>query len=93
MASLLVNNNIPTVVKPENGTDFRLEELHKLLDCQMFQVIRLSGRRIMIFDEEGKCKPHYKNQHATFVAHDSETIADSDYIAGHALVCKESELK
>ena len=45
----------------------------------------------MIFDEEGKCKDHYLNEAATTIAGDS--IGSDDYIAGHALVCKQSELK
>lgn len=41
-------------VKPENGTDFQLKEMYKMLQCEMIELISLANGMYMVIDEEGK---------------------------------------
>lgn len=78
-------------VLPKNGSNFELEELYELLDCDMVQVIPLKDGMEMIFDEEGKLKDHRVNHCATGYA--LGCLFPGDYIAGHALVINSSEFE
>jgi hypothetical protein len=82
-----------TEVAPANGTDFKLEELHRLAECEMVEVIYLRlpgyprGSHVMVLDEEGKVSRHPKlfNDLATVLAR--SVVHPNDYIAGPVLVC------
>ena len=78
-------------VKPENGTDFTLEELYKHLECDMIEVIYFNDNTIMIIDEMGKIKEKYYNNQATYIFRDKRKT--QDFIVGNAIVCDISELK
>lgn len=80
-----------TEVKPENGTDFTLEELYKYLECDMIEVIYFNDNTIMIIDEMGKIKEKYYNNQATYIFRDKRKT--QDFIVGNAIVCDISELK
>lgn len=97
-ATLYKPNDEMDLVSPENGTDFQLEELYELLECDMIQVISLGctkrfGQTIMVIDESGKLKMHIANEEATKLAWKQHGIDTSDYIAGKALVCSLSMLR
>ena len=55
-------------IAPENGKDFKLEELTRLIDCRFIEYVTLSDGRIMILDEEGKLsEEHNVNITATLL--------------------------
>ena len=90
---------LPMEVTPKNGRDFGLKQLYELLECDTIEVVRLDQETLMIIDEEGKIRvpPKPANALATTLwrkallhFHKSQPY---DWIAGNALVCKNSELK
>lgn len=93
MARLIDTDMTNVEVKPENGRDFKLEELYKLLDCEMIEIIHLGGHfdgQIMIIDEEGKLTGKQRNRVATDIFMVDRTWSDT--IVGKALVCLDSEV-
>jgi hypothetical protein len=52
-------------VAPENGHDFKFEEMYELLDCEIIQHIALPDGRSMWADELGKMKELPINSKAT----------------------------
>ena len=94
MATLITTDGTTRDVKPDNGTDFSLDELYALIGCQMVEVVYLPDGRTLWFDEEGKigaggAKPY--NEGATPFAR-LAGIADEDYIVGTALLCADGEV-
>jgi hypothetical protein len=96
MATLYKADGTQETVAPKNGADFQLGELYAMLECDTIEVISLrdKDRSIMIMDEDGKMRQDWVlNQRATTLAMQNWAIFDGDVIAGHALVCKDSELQ
>lgn len=89
-AQLIRINEEPVEITPENGTDFKLQELYSLLECKTIQAIALFDGRFMIMDEEGKYNSEL-NPAATRMA--NNVIMHNDWIAGHVIVCDESCLQ
>lgn len=74
-------------VEPENERKgFQLNELYKLLNCDMVEIVHLPNREIMIVDEEGWLKQNAEYNEL------ASSIAGVD-IAGRALVCKAKQFK
>lgn len=96
MATLIRTDGTTTEVRPERPAEgFKLAQLYALLGCDMIEIVRLGDGYIMVIDEEGKCKdPIVVNPAATYFAKDvAQAIAPDDCIVGHALVCRDSEVK
>ena len=75
-------------IEPKNGTDFKLDELYKHLNCSLVEVINLNQDDIMVVDEEGKlASNNVINVNATMLAQENQAITSWDYIAGDAIVC------
>ena len=75
-------------IEPKNGTDFKLDELHKHLNCSLVEVININQDDIMVVDEEGKlASNNVINVNATMLAQENQAITSWDYIAGDAIVC------
>ena len=75
-------------IEPKNGTDFKLDELHKHLQCSLVEVININQDDIMVVDDEGKLKANNViNVNATMLAQENQAITSWDYIAGDAIVC------
>lgn len=76
-------------IRPEDGKQFTLEELYKLLDCELVQVIDLGcAHKILIVDEEGKFKENPQfNLRATSIAYRFQRISISDRIVGKVMLC------
>lgn len=58
---LIEPNGTTTEIAPKNGTDFQLEELYSLLNCECidYQYSRRCHREnIVIFDDECNIKPN-----------------------------------
>ena len=94
MATVYKTDGTSQEVQPENGKDFKLEELYKLVECQTIELVTLGGGKIMIIDEEGKLSspPKPLNAAATQLFKQLPRIP-GDYIAGNALVCLTKEVK
>ena len=81
-------------IEPKNGTDFKLDELHKHLQCSLVEVINLNQDDIMIVDDEGKLTSNnVVNVNATKLAQENQAIIFWDYIAGDAIVCNRKMIR
>lgn len=80
-------------VHPENGTDFSLEELRKLIDCEYIEVLGINNDMIMIIDEEGKLNKKTFNLAATQICHEYHSILTWDCVVGKVVLCPRSMLK
>lgn len=75
-------------VEPENGSDFQLEEVKRLIGCEWIEVVRLADRRLMVMDEEGKLLRKRCNVKATEMYNHPY-----DVIVGDVLVCDADQLR
>lgn len=81
-------------IEPKNGTDFKLDELYKHLQCSLVEVINLNQDDIMVVDEEGKwASNNVINVNATMLAQENQAITSWDYIAGDAIVCNRKMIR
>lgn len=87
-AKLLKASGEVMEIEPKNGTDFKLDELYKHLQCSLVEVINLNQDDIMVVDEEGKLKSNnVVNVNATILFLENQEITTFwDYIAGDAIV-------
>lgn len=86
-AILITPNGDCTKIVPKNGTDFKIEELHKYIDGHIEVLYRIDNRKLMILDESGKIKNKEFNGDATLLARIDYNIAPDDYIAGTVIIC------
>ena len=61
MARLLKPDGTITPIEPINGTDFSLDELYKLIGCEMVQICSSRNGKTIIFDEEFNCRGDVAN--------------------------------
>ena len=81
-------------IEPENGTDFKLDELYKHLQCSSVEVINLNQDDIMVVDEEGKwASNNVVNVNATVLAQENRAIVFWDYVVGHAIICNRKMIR
>lgn len=66
-------------IQPENGTDFKLQQLYPLLGCRMVEVVSTGDpSMILITDEEAKCKDDYIiNREATRIYREGNGIPNT----------------
>mgnify|MGYP001303404410 CR=1 FL=1 len=77
-------------VDPKNGTDFKLKELYKLLNCDHIEIVETKFNDIIIvLDENGKLLGKPKNTIATFMY----KYGSSDPIVGAALICNRNQIQ
>jgi hypothetical protein len=74
-------------VVPENGTDFQLDELQKIVGGYI-EIVGLLDNEIMVINEEGKLADLPVNENATEIY--NEVDGFYDYIVGDVLVCDSS---
>ena len=93
MAQLLKVDGTTHEIEPKDPKKgFLLQECYELLECDTIEVVYIKHPYILIIDEEGKFKdPCYVNRVAT--ARAERYISENDFIAGHAIYCRSSELK
>lgn len=92
-AKLLKPNKPEEIVAPKNGKSFTLDEVYKLLDVQMIEVVRLKGNLILICDEEGLLhKDPVVNREATRLYQESAGT-QSVGIVGNAILCSSKQFK
>ena len=75
-------------ISPKNGTNFHLEELYKMLDCSLVQVLYLKNDIIMIIDEEGKFKESNIINLTASVLYNAQFGKLIDPVVGKAIVCQ-----
>lgn len=101
MGLLLRADGTELEVKPADGVKFSLDELYKLIGCDLIERVNISKKYDLVFDEEGKFKsPLIKNVKATELAHHQRImpgdfspsarwkISDGDCIVGNCMVCE-----
>lgn len=82
---IIKENGDVEVIRPQNGTDFSLEELQKYVDG-LIDIIDLNNGNIMVVNDEGKFTKQM-NPFATFIALTRHAIAPRDYVAGDVVLC------
>ena len=93
-AKLLKASGEVVEIEPKNGTDFKLDELYKHLNCSLIEVVNLNQDDIMIVDDEGKLTSNnVVNVNATKLAQENQAIIFWDYIAGDAIVCNRKMIR
>lgn len=95
MAILFKASGERKTVAPANAEDgFQLEELYRLLSCDLVQIVPLADDSLLVVDEEGKLKASTPplNREATHLLQQSGGIP-GDYVVGDALVCSRWELQ
>ena len=92
-AKLLKASGEVVEIKPNNGKDFKLDELYKHLQCSLVDVISLNQDDIMVVDEEGKYTSNVINVNATVLAQENQAITSWDYIAGNVIVCNRKMIR
>lgn len=91
MATLIKANGTKKDIHPQNGTDFKLEELQKYVDG-LIEIIGLHNGEILVINENGKDR--YKtNKVATNLAHKHRALFPGDYIDGDVVLCKDEEVR
>ena len=80
-------------IEPKNGTDFKLDELYKHLQCSLVEVVNLNQDDIMVVDAEGKWASNVVNVNATVLAQENQAIVFWDYVAGDAIVCNRKMIR
>lgn len=84
MAKIVKTTGEIIEISPKNGTDFKYDELHSVVDGYI-EIIHLPNREIMIVNEEGCLIGLDYNPIASYLAGQS--------IVGDVLVCKDNEVK
>jgi len=90
----LLSNEETIDIKPENGTNFTLQELYRLIDCDTVQICPAKEENeILIFDEEFLMKNEPElNGPATSAMHKSMMPYEANIICGKAILCNEKFL-
>lgn len=66
-------------IRPDNGTDFTLSELHKYIGGYI-EIVRVDEKYVLVVDEEGRLKNKPINKFASKIA--------NQVIVGDAVLCK-----
>lgn len=72
-------------IYPNNGKDFRLDEVQKRVEGYI-EIVYLSKEQIMIVNEEGKFDKK-ENPIATGIADLHRALGAGDYICGNVVIC------
>lgn len=91
MATLIRVDGTREDVAPDNGKDFKRDQLYRLIDTDMVEIVRLDRSHILVIDEEGKCKCKAINHEATRLA--SRVLHPLDVIVGDAVLCYSREVR
>lgn len=90
MAYIIKTTGEAIETQPKNGTDFSLEELQTIVGGYI-EVISLHDGRLIVCDEQGKCKGKDRNHTATDIFH--SVFRNNDFMVGDVLVCREDQIK
>lgn len=90
MAKIYKTNGEQIEVQPENGKDFKLEQLQKIVGGYI-DMIGVGGDGIMVFNDEGKLIELPYNECATELLR--KHYNTDDFIVGDVLICKDNEIE
>ena len=90
MAQIIKSSGEVIETKPNNGTDFSLEELQAIVGGYI-EVVGLRDGRLIVCDEEGKLKGKEHNQKATEIY--QANVPNWDHLVGDVLLCGVDEIK
>ena len=90
MALIYKANGERETVSPDNGKDFKLEQLQKIVGGYI-DMLGIGGDEIMVFNDEGKLMGLPYNQDATALFR--KHYNTNDFIVGDVLVCKDCEIE
>lgn len=89
MARLIKTNGTETFIAPENGVDFKLDELQMVVGDpekrSLIELVHLPKNRLMICDEEGLLKELPLNAAASRIV--------GNVIVGDVVVCEDREFQ
>jgi hypothetical protein len=90
MATLFKFDGQQAEVQPENGHNFQLEELYRLLDCTTIEIVNIADAEdeILIIDEESRLNPDFLKTYNR----DLSNLAGYN-LFGNALLCKTNEVE
>jgi len=94
MGVLVLSNGVMEVVKAKNSKNFTLEEMYRLIGCDMVECVTLADGRTMWLDEMGKFAdpPKSVNALATILLSEAGGIR-GDKVMGDVLVTDEGEVE
>lgn len=90
MAVIYKANGERETVFPDNGKDFKLEQLQKIVGGYI-DMLGVGGDEIMVFNDEGKLMGLPFNREATEIY--QKAFQTDDFIVGDVLVCKDNEIE
>lgn len=90
MAVIYKANGERETVFPDNGKDFKLEQLQKIVGGYI-DMLGVGGDEIMVFNDEGKLMELPFNREATEIYR--KAFQTDDFIVGDVLVCKDNEIE
>jgi hypothetical protein len=89
MALWIKPDGTKTEVKPENGSDFNLQEMYRYTNGGPIEIVRAcDGQSLIVLNEEGKLKDLPYNNIATMLYGNPY-----DAIVGDVLLCDTEEVK
>ena len=89
MATIIDVNGEEREVKPKNGSDFKLDELYKLLGCTIIEIVATNDDRIMVVNGDPiDVKEFIVNKKAT----ELYWFGDETPLAGKVLVCERDQV-
>ena len=90
MAYIIKTTGEVIEAKPKNGTDFQLDELQAIVGGYI-EAVSLHDGRLIVCDEQGKCKGKERNHTATDIF--QANVPTKDFLVGDVLVCREEQIK
>lgn len=91
MATLIKSNGTKRTIQPNNGTDFKLDELLGYVDGYI-DIINLHNGEILVINDDGK-ERYPTNKAATKIALEHSAIFEWDWIDGDVVLCKKEEVQ
>ena len=91
VATIIYEDGTLKEVSPKNGTDFKFDEMQKIVKGYI-DIIRMDSSKIMVINDEGKFECEY-NQRATEIAHSYGALFPGDYISGNVILCDNDMVK
>lgn len=90
MAKIYLTNGETRNATPNNGTDFKCEELNEIVGGYFETLYLPKSDSLMVVNEEGKLMDLPLNDKATNIVFENGIV---DIIVGDVLICKTTEIK
>lgn len=90
MAQIIKTDGEIVEVEPNNGKDFKLRELQKIVDGYI-EIVWLPNDKIMVVNEDGKLRGLETNVKATRIYYNA--FGYKDIIVGDVLLCDSNQVE